>query len=326
MISEEEYARWEKQVIESFFDATKRPTQLTPIDGVPSVLSKEKVILVLMGRGGLRAEQVSASAKEELPSKSDLQIFHFGKGALDGVSYGLKQNNFLHPACDAGGLTNYKQELGSAADFIGPSVSASNGDNLGARSSALFEAWSEVAGITLPEAFRRDLESLISSGLVAFTAEGGLEVRFHKLPPEHRVIVTSNDVRARTGKYYERIFGGEHFARESDGVDLYCAVTEKFITPNINTKNLLFEYRQYTEEEMKSQRILKMFEAKGICPDGTLEWEMVGKLLKILDPGRWTDDAIDTLSQAVQAGCASPNGAVQCRDFVKWALTDAKSC
>ena len=38
---------------------------------------------------------------------------------------------------------------------------------------------------------------------------------------------------------------GDVFASESDGAGLYCGVTAKFVTPNLNEGNLSMEYVQY---------------------------------------------------------------------------------
>ena len=43
----------------------------------------------------------------------------------------------------------------------------------------------------------------------------------------------------------EWVGGGDVFASESDGSGLYCGVTAKFITPNLNEGNLSMEYVQY---------------------------------------------------------------------------------
>ena len=74
-----------------------------------------------------------------------------------------------------------------------------------------------------------------------------MTLRFFAPPAEHRVVVTSADVKAATGgKYYTRVFGGgDVFASEADGAGLSCGVTAKFITPNLNEGNLSMEYVQY---------------------------------------------------------------------------------
>ena len=46
---------------------------------------------------------------------------------------------------------------------------------------------------------------------------GPVVLRFHLVPPEHRVVVTPTDVKAATGKYLVRVFGGSTHAAVSDG-------------------------------------------------------------------------------------------------------------
>ena len=46
------------------------------------------------------------------------------------------------------------------------------------------------------------------------------------------MIVTASDVRGKLGRYLVRVFGGASHAEESDGANLYCGVSEKFVTPN----------------------------------------------------------------------------------------------
>ena len=74
---------------------------------------------------------------------------------------------------------------------------------------------------------------------------GDVTLRFSLLPPEHRVVVTSSDVKAATGgKYYLRTYdnSGGAYAKASDGAGLYCGVTEDFITPNLREANIESEY------------------------------------------------------------------------------------
>ena len=46
---------------------------------------------------------------------------------------------------------------------------------------------------------------------------GPVVLRFHLVPPEHRVVVTPTDVKAATGKYLVRVLGGSTHAAVSDG-------------------------------------------------------------------------------------------------------------
>jgi len=283
MVSKDEYLAWEQLVITAFYEDTQRPTQLVPGDGSPAVLRKEKVMLVLLERDGVFAEQVALaakdkqqklqhcrtvelqltaaekelqqvalSAKDELPAKRSLKIFHCGRQALDGVSYGLDGDVFKHPACDVGGLTNCKQKLGSKVDFVGPTVNVENNDDLETQSVALYEAWEKVSKRALPESFKADLREILSSALAAFNS-GGVTVRFFIPPAEHRVLVMSSEVHRKTNKYYVRVFGGEDYARELDQgestKDVFCAISKGYITPNINMRNIELEYSRYSSTE-----------------------------------------------------------------------------
>ena len=41
-------------------------------------------------------------------------------------------------------------------------------------------------------------------------------LRFHLLPPEHRVVVTPAAVKKATGIYYERVYGSDEHAKVWD--------------------------------------------------------------------------------------------------------------
>jgi len=59
---------------------------------------------------------------------------------------------------------------------------------------------------------------------------GAIRLRFHALPLEHRIIVTSNDVRAKTATYCVRSFGGGEYARKSEGT-LPAALSATHLSP-----------------------------------------------------------------------------------------------
>ena len=103
-------------------------------------------------------------------------------------------------------------------------------------------------------------------------------LRFHLLPPEHRVVVTTAAVKVKMGIYYERVYGkGDTHAEVWDGARLpssiryvlhsaspsprftllrphlaggregsfFCGITEKFVTSNLNKNNLEMECVTY---------------------------------------------------------------------------------
>ena len=113
---------------------------------------------------------------------------------------------------------------------------------------ALAAEWARLSRKTLPPTLAADLSKFLGT-VGAAMGDHAVTLRFHALPPEHRTVVTSADVAAATGKYYVRIFGGDHHAKVSDGAGLFCGVTDKFVTPNLNEANLLSEYVTYAEKE-----------------------------------------------------------------------------
>ena len=46
---------------------------------------------------------------------------------------------------------------------------------------------------------------------------GPVMLRFYLLPAEHRIVVTPAAVKAVTGHYYVRVYGGDTRAKVSDG-------------------------------------------------------------------------------------------------------------
>ena len=239
-------------MVRRFFVGGRPHTALVPADGAPAVLSKEKYIVVVVA-GGV-ADQVAASGTDGLPAHQHVQLWHIGKQKADGVRFGYAADDgvFKHPACDVGGLTNLKQKLGEAASFVGAATAwegAAAGDKRRDEvARALAAEWARLSRKTLPPTLAADLAKFLGT-VGAAMGDHAVTLRFHALPPEHRTVVTSADVAAATGKYYVRIFGGDHHAKVSDGAGLFCGVTDKFVTPNLNEANLLSEYVTYAEKE-----------------------------------------------------------------------------
>lgn len=252
-VSKSVYEAWERKVTEAFYVQEKTESDLVPKDGSPAVVSKEKVVVVVLEGDGAIADMVAAADSSNLPAKDKVQLFHIGKKKADGVSYGLAENGkFVHPGIDLGGLTNYQQKLGEKPVFVAEKqIIVRPGCDSMAVAKELYIMWAQVAQKQFPKELREDLERAITSVQAVFKT--GAVLRFWQVPPEHRVIVTSNDVRALTGKYYVRCFGkGEDaFAVESDDKDLFAGVAEKYITPNINMNNIMLEYRTYSERERR---------------------------------------------------------------------------
>ena len=100
------YEAWEKDVIAAFYTSDNLQSDFRPRDGCLSVVSEEKVVLVVLQGDRRIADMVSFAVETNLPAKSRLQLFHIGKEQVDGVSYGLADNaEFVQPAIEFGVLT-----------------------------------------------------------------------------------------------------------------------------------------------------------------------------------------------------------------------------
>jgi hypothetical protein len=236
------YSAWEAEVIAAFFTRSHERTPLMPTDGAPVHLRKEKYILV----ADAASFQVASGASFGLPAQTYVQLYHLGKHEADGVRFGYAKEEgiFKHPAIDVGGLTNLRQKLGERVDFEGPSTSWGPGasDDVEDVARALASQWNELAMEAFEPPKASDLVMWLRS---VARAMGDVTLRFYLLPPEHRVVVTSSDVKAATGgKYYLRTYdnSGGAYAKASDGKGLYCGVTDGFITPNLRESNIVMEY------------------------------------------------------------------------------------
>eukprot|EP00435_Cladocopium_sp_Y103_P037440 s1793_g9.t3 len=244
VICKSEYLDWEQKVIDAFYSPSQRLTDLMPVNGKPAVLVKRKIILYVLEAGGATAEMVAACSSE-LPSEKKLTMFHRGSQSLDSVSHGLQGAAFVHPACDLGGLTNYKQMLGKEAEHQGEVLEVRKTSQLADCAKLVFQQWAELAGKEFPGSFETDLKAWLVSALMAF--QTGIQLRFLVLPNEHRVVATAEDVRVRTGKYFTRCFRGsaEEYAEQYFGSELFCGISSSYITPNLNKHNLYNEYAAY---------------------------------------------------------------------------------
>lgn len=248
VVDEEAYRKWEQQVIGTFYDKDCKVSKLVPANGQPAYVMKDKVILVLDPLD-VPPGQIEAGLQQGLPPKQKLQLWHIGNKALDGVSYGLAGSEFKFPACDLGGLTNYVQQLEakplleSDIFLLAPAVDS------GVLANDICKCWVKLAANkSLPPDFQADLAKWLNSVTNIF--KDIVALSFFRPPVEHRIVVTSNDVIRQTGKYYVRNFGGGSFACESNGADsngadLFCAITEKSVVPNYNMWNIDYECRVY---------------------------------------------------------------------------------
>ena len=297
------YSAWEAAVVAAFYDASHRRTPLKPTDGAPSLLTKRKVILVAVADGV--AEAVADGATDGLPAHQHVQLWHVGKQKADGVRFGFAEADalFKHPACDVGGLTNLRQKAGTPAAFVGTPrplvlLSATASPARDATAADLVAEWSSLAPAAFTPPKVSDVSAFLASVEAAHAATGPVTLRFHALPPEHRVVVTPADVVAATGRYLVRVFdggSGAPHAKASDGAGLYCGVSATFVTPNLSIENLESEYVEETSRPPTPA------EASGGAAAG-------GDLASWKEGAARPSLMVDE-SEEVEVGLASPEGA-----------------
>lgn len=243
-VSKDVYVLWEMELIAKFYTADRPTTRRIPVNCSKAILSKQKHILVLdvcsSEVAALNSEGVEALPRGDADLK--VQLWHAGEQRLGGVTLGPKDGYYKHPAFDVGGLTNLKQTFGTpfgsdeAVDGIVKTFETPDAEEI-------FEVWRQDHWDAKHQAeLKHDLEQFLAS-----VETLGLQFRLHlvRLTPEHRVVITAADAKRATGVYYVRKFGGDAFAQESTTRGLYAGITEHFVTPNLNAKNLDLEYVPY---------------------------------------------------------------------------------
>ena len=166
MVDKATYTAWEAAVVKKFYTTERSQTPLIPTKGMPSVLSKEKFILVAdaceAAGGGCMSDKVRAGGTSGLREDKHVQLWHLGKQKEDGVRFGLaaEESLFKHPACDVGGLTNLKQKLGEAAAFVGKPVpwgEAGAQQTAEAVAEAVVAQWTELSKRELAASLKQDV-------------------------------------------------------------------------------------------------------------------------------------------------------------------------
>ncbi len=240
-VNKDTYQTWEATVIKLFFNSSKRPKNLDITQIFAA--TKQKVIIVLIPHMSHPISDIVETNRHiYLPNKTKIDMYHIGKGDIDQVSYGLEDDTFYYPACDVGGLTNYRHQLGTKPNFVLDEHIIYDPYN-DSQHNPLYEQWLELSGHDsftddVKDGFKQWLHSLYHLPFAK------MRLNFVVLPPELRIIVKPDLVKEKTGAYYIRVYGqgNEHYAQISDGNGLWCGVSESYITPNLNIKNLQNEY------------------------------------------------------------------------------------
>lgn len=232
------YQEWQAKVIKQFYSQKQDKDH----DKIFAATKKKVIVVLIPYKSHSMSYVVESNCLIKLPNKTKLDMYHIGNEQTDKVSYGLENDVFFYPACDVGGLTNYLHKVGTKPEFAldehilyDPFSNSQHGP--------LYEKWVELSG---RDSFTDDVKHGFDLWLKSLyhLPFGKMSINFVVLPTEQRMIVHPELVKEKTGAYYTRVYGqgDEKYAQVSNGDSLWCAVSETYITPNINLKNLQNEY------------------------------------------------------------------------------------
>lgn len=169
----------------------------------------------------------------------------------DLVSLGWDNDSFSYPSLDFCRLINYKQKISQKNEFQSKKYKVEKSTDISKQLNEIYNTWKRYnkkdkfygnIKVKMNKFLRSSFKYLQSSEYTS------MNICFIKLPEVHRVLVSSEDIKKLTGKYYERIFKDDkEFAKVSSGKKLYCAIQKGLptVNTNINKFNLLNEYSTY---------------------------------------------------------------------------------
>jgi hypothetical protein len=243
MVTKEEYSSWEKKVIGRFFLSGK-------------LFEKKKWILFFFNE--VEMDDLSRGDWTRLEEKKKVKLFHMGKGKEDSVSYGKdsEEGTFKFAGTDTGGLTNVKIKEEEGIRFLAFEEKIEKGTT-----DSLFSAWltlSKKKAFFPEKETREGFDKWVESVLSLYPSA---KFGFWSPPSEMRVILPAKEVKDKVGTYYVRSFGpdspyarkiGDSSAEDKEIESLFCGISEKYVTPNLNRKNLENEYPFYHEKRYPS--------------------------------------------------------------------------
>ena len=263
MISKQEYEQYEQEIIDKLYYEQNTKTDLIPTNGKPSVLKCTKVILILdfvdkEGKSLSTLTQTQQTSK--LPIVSHIPLYHIGNKNIDTVKMGYDSNKELtfFPGADFGGLTNYRQEIGTKSD-LKLSIKIKSSTAFSSVLGNIYDKWKHINR-------KKKLYGNVKKGLGLFIKSlikflksnpqfSHVNIRFWKIPTVRRLVYTSYDIHKLMGKYYIRVYGkgDSNYAKKiKPSKDIFCYISKTthgdnklYITPNINRNNLLNEYVTY---------------------------------------------------------------------------------
>ena len=235
------YKDWEQNIIKTFYKKDKSKSIKLPINNYPLYAYKEKIMLVInfIDDDGIDILTKTRNNYDNIPERQHLELYHIGEKSLSSVSFGLKDNEVSFPGIDVGGLTTYRQNKG---ENIMPfqSIKYKLDEKVSSETiNSIYKTWKKYAG---KNRFYGNIKEELTKAIRSIKKK--CFIQFYKVPKEFRVICTSFDIYNKTGNYYNRIFGSKDYAKiTKPRKDLYCSITNKYITPNINKNNILNEYK-----------------------------------------------------------------------------------
>jgi hypothetical protein len=228
-VDKKTYESWEQTVRTQF--GTK-----------PFKYMKHKVIVVVWERTDWMNLEEKKMAN--LTNVYKPELFHMGSKKVESVKYGYDaiEHKFSFAATDTGGLTNHHIQTNGGDDtpWVFPTYSEnrqaqtdvftdwlmlSNKSSFHSVVQADFDDW--YTSVTKPKVFKDPVFGHV------------------QLKPGPLNVVHASDVKDATGVYYTRNYGGDdsRYANVVETLDtLYCAITDSYITPNINDRNVHNEY------------------------------------------------------------------------------------
>ena len=258
-ISRDIYDKWKYETIKFFFNKKKCKHKLVPYGNNINCLIKDKIIIVLDIFRKKNKKLYSKIAKENknIPEKHKISLYHSGNKKNGTVSVGFttfsNEKQFLHPAIDFGGLTNYRQVLGKRAKFLKESpirLGYNKPKKINNVVNRLYKLWKKNSNKKIFYGkVKANLKKVILSIYKNKILNKGdyINLRFYKLPNEKIKVMRSGLVIDKTGHYYNRLFNGDDnkYASDMKLRNLICGIAKKYITTNLNKNNLLNEYKLY---------------------------------------------------------------------------------
>jgi len=236
------YKSFQKEVISNFYKKSKSNKLILPKDNNPLFCFKDKVILVI--NYIINGNPISINVQNklnlpnlDLPKKKYINLYHIGEKKNNNVAYGLLDDTFIYPGIDLGGLTNYKQKIGTIPSFLDKSFLI-NDKITKKTSNDIYKTWKLYSN---KKKFYGNIKNELYKALNSI--KNNCIIQFIKVPIEYRVIYTSKDIFNKIGHYYIRQYNDSYAKEIKPNNKLYCAITENNCTPDINKNNILNEYK-----------------------------------------------------------------------------------